>query len=160
MIKFFSGSFLNHKAHEKHKGIHKEMQTTKQYIDELSRQILSAAIEVNKTLKAGLLESLYEKCFIHELSLRGLSCKSQCSVPINYKGLEAEGVLRLDVIVEDSVIVELKTVEGILPIHKSVVLSYMQMLQKPKGMIFNFNCVNLFREGFVSLVNDHYAKLF
>ena len=84
---------------------------TKKYIDDLSFKIIGAAIEVHKELGPGLLESVYEKCLVHELKLLGLELKSQIWIPVNYKGVELEGDLRLDILVEDLVVVEVKAVE-------------------------------------------------
>ena len=132
---------------------------TQNNIDQLSYKTLGAAIEVHKVIGPGLLESVYEHCFTHELSLRGLRFERQRNVPINYKGLIVDAQLRFDVLVEDLIVVELKAIEAISPIHKAVVLSYMQMLQKPKGIIINFNCTNIMKEGQVTLVNDFYSRL-
>ena len=135
------------------------MKVTQKYIDELTYKIIGCAIEVHKHIGPGLLESVYEKCFIHELKLKGLHCKSQQKVPINYKGIDLDAELRYDVLIEDLVIVELKAMEGILPIHEAVVLSYMQMLEKPKGIIINFNSTNIFHNGQKTLVNKFYESL-
>ncbi len=135
------------------------MTVTQKYLDELTYKILGCAIEVHKQLGPGLLESIYEKCFARELFLRGITYKSQQSVPLRYKGLELEADLRYDVVVEDLIVVELKSIEGMLPIHLSVVLTYMKMLEKPKGLIINFNCTNIYKEGQKTLVNELYANL-
>lgn len=135
------------------------MKVTQKYIDELTYKIIGCAIEVHRHIGPGLLESVYEKCFIHELKLKGLHYKSQQKVPINYKGIDLDAELRYDVLVEDLVIVELKAMEGILPIHEAVVLSYMQMLEKPKGIIINFNSTNIFHIGQKTLVNKYYESL-
>ena len=135
------------------------MRVTKKYINELTYQVIGCAIEVHKHLGPGLLESIYEKCFLRELKLRGISCQSQIWVPLQYKGLELDTELRLDVLVEDLLCVELKAQEGLLPIHDAVLLSYMQMLQKPKGILINFHCVNIFKEGQKTFVNNLFALL-
>jgi GxxExxY protein len=132
---------------------------TKKYLDELTYAIIGAAIEVHKQLGPGLLESVYEKCFLKELSIRNLSAKSQIWVPLQYKGLEIATELRLDILVEDLICVELKAIEDLLPIHDAVLLSYMKLLQKPKGILINFHCVNIFKEGQKTLVNDIFAAL-
>ncbi|MBI3133795.1 MAG: GxxExxY protein [Bacteroidetes bacterium] len=132
---------------------------TQKDLDELTFEIIGCAIEVHKQLGPGLLESVYEKCFIHELSLRGLSFKSQQRARINYKGLDLDADLRYDVLVEDLIVVELKSNDGILPIHEAVLLTYLKMLEKPKGIMLNFNCTNIFREGQKTFVNEFYAKL-
>lgn len=121
--------------------------------------MIGCAIEVHKHLGPGLLESVYEKCFLRELSLRGIEYKKQLWVPLQYKGVELDTELRLDVLVEDILCVELKAQEGLLPIHDAVLLSYMQMLQKPKGILINFHCVNIFKEGQKTLVNSLFAEL-
>ena len=93
------------------------------------------------------MESVYEKCFLKELFLKGIAYKTQVWVPLHYKGLELDTELRLDVLVEEVLCVELKAQEGLLPIHDAVLLSYMQMLQKPKGILINFHCLNIFKDG-------------
>ncbi|MCX6257066.1 MAG: GxxExxY protein [Bacteroidia bacterium] len=135
------------------------MEITQKYLDELTYKIIGCAIEVHKHLGPGLLESVYEKCFIHELCLRGLHYQSQQKVLINYKDIRLDDELRYDVLVENLVVVELKSMDGILPIHEAVVLTYMKMLSKPKGIIINFNCINIFKEGQKTLVNELYAAL-
>jgi GxxExxY protein len=135
------------------------MTLSKKYIDQLTYQIIGCAIEVHKVLGPGLLESVYEKCFMHELGLRGLHCKSQRKVPIQYKGVSMDADLRYDVLVEDLIIVEIKACEAIVPIFDAIVLSYMEMTEKPKGIILNFHCLNIFREGQRTLVNKIYAAL-
>jgi len=135
------------------------MALTQKYLDELTYKIIGCAIEVHKQLGPGLLESVYEKCFIHELRSKGLTTQSQQRIPLNYKGLSLEADLRYDVLVEDLIIAELKSMDGILPIHEAVLLTYMKMLEKPKGIIINFNCTHIFKEGQKTMVNEIYAKL-
>ncbi|MBL7740497.1 MAG: GxxExxY protein [Chitinophagaceae bacterium] len=135
------------------------MQITKKYLDELTYKVIGCAIEVHKHLGPGLLESVYEKCFVRELELRGIRYKRQLWVPLEYKGLQIDTELRLDVLVEDILYAELKSNEGLAPIHDAILLSYMKMLNKPKGILINFNCVNIFKEGQRTLVKDLFAKL-
>lgn len=135
------------------------MKVSKQYLDRLTYKVIGCAIEVHKHLGPGLLESVYEKCFLKELTLRGISFKNQVWVPIEYKGLKLDVELRLDVLIEDILCVELKAIEGLLPIHDTVLLSYMQMLQKPKGILINFHCTNLFKQGQKTLVNNLFESL-
>ena len=135
------------------------MRITKKYLNELTYRVIGCAIEVHKHLGPGLLESVYEKCFLRELNLQGIANKSQNWVPLEYKGLQLDTELRLDVLVEDILCVELKAQEGLLPIHDAVLLSYMQMLQKPKGILINFHCVNIFKEGQKTLVNSLFSLL-
>jgi GxxExxY protein len=135
------------------------MRITKKYLNELTYRVIGCAIEVHKHLGPGLLESVYEKCILMELNLQGIANKCQTWVPIEYKGLQLDTELRLDVLVEDILCVEFKAQEGLLPIHDAVLLSYMQMLQKPKGILINFHCVNIFREGQKTLVNNLFSVL-
>lgn len=135
------------------------MRITKKYLNDLTYEVVGGAIEVHKHLGPGLLESVYEKCLLKELELRGIRCKRQIFVPITYKGLELEAELRLDVLVEDILCVELKAQEGLLPIHDAILFSYMQMLEKPKGILINFQCVNIFKQGQKTLVNSLFSAL-
>ncbi len=131
---------------------------TKKYINDLAYNIVGAAIEVHKALGPGLLESVYEKCLIHELNLRGLSTKGQVIVPVDYKGISVEAELRADVIVDNLLIVELKAVEVILPIHKAQLLTYLKLLKLPKGLLINFNTTNI-TETLVPLVTEQFSQL-
>ncbi len=135
------------------------MQVTKKYLNELTYKVIGCAIEVHKLLGPGLLESVYEKCFIKELALQGISYRTQVWVPLHYKGLELDAELRLDVLVEEILCVELKAQEGLLPIHDAILLSYMQMLEKPKGILINFQCVNIFKNGQKTLVNNLFSLM-
>ena len=135
------------------------MRVTKKYLNDLTYQVIGCAIEVHKHLGPGLLESVYEKCFIKELNLRGIANRSQIWVPLEYKGLSLDADLRMDVLVEEILCVELKAQEGFLAVHDSILLSYMQMLQKPKGVLINFHCVNIFKQGQKTLVNNLFFSL-
>ncbi len=137
----------------------KALKLTKKIIDELTYKVIGCAIEVHKSLGPGLIESVYEKCFMRELQLQGINFQNQQWIPIEYKGLALDAHLRLDVMVEEILLVELKAVDGLLPIHEAVLLTYMRMLQKPKGILINFNCINIFKTGQKTLVNDLYACL-
>lgn len=132
---------------------------TQQYIDELSYKIIGCAIEVHKQLGPGLIESVYEKCFVRELSLQSLEFKTQLWLPVQYKGIYLDAGLRLDVLIEDLILVELKAIECLLPVHHAQVLTYMKLMQKPKGILINFNCTNVFKEGQKTFVNELYAAL-
>ena len=91
--------------------------------------------------------------------LRGINFQSQLYVPICYKGVELDTELRLDLLVENVMVVELKAMDAIAPIHQAQLLTYMRLLEKPKGLIINFNCTNVFKEGQKTMVNDLYALL-
>ncbi len=90
---------------------------------------------------------------------KGLKYNSQVYVPINYKGQSLDTELRLDVLVEDIIVVELKAVEALHPLYDAQLLTYMKLLRKPKGLLINFNCTNIFKEGQKTMVNELYADL-
>lgn len=131
---------------------------TQKQINDISYKIIGCAIEVHKNLGPGLLESVYESCFIEELICRGLSVRSQVHVPIHYKGKDLGGFLKIDLLVEDLIIVEEKAVEQMIPLFKAQLLSYLKLTGKPKGLLINFNSENI-KEQLVSLVTEEYAKL-
>ena len=107
--------------------------------DKLSYEIIGAAIEVHRLKGPGLIESIYEKCLCRELDLRKISCVSQKIVPIEYKGYTFEEPLRFDLLIDNCLLVELKSVEHVLPIHKAQLLSYMKLLDIPIGLLMNFH---------------------
>ena len=109
-------------------------------------------MKVHTALGPGLLESVYEKCLRHELLKRGLRVQSQIWVPVIYDGVEIEGGYKIDLLVEDQVVVELKVVEQILDVHKAQLLSYLKLSNKQVGLLINFNVVHL-RDGIRRLVN-------
>ena len=120
--------------------------------NDISGKIIGAAIEVHKHLGPGLLESAYEECLCCELDLRGIKFQRQVPLPLNYKGLKLDCGYRLDRLVEDKVVVELKTVEAIAPIHEAQMLTYLKLRDIRIGLIINFN-VRLLVEGVRRLVN-------
>jgi GxxExxY protein len=111
--------------------------------DQVSNQVIGAAIEVHRIMGPGLIETIYEKCLTHELSLRGLNCVTQRGVKIDYKGMVFEEQLRFDLLVDGCLLIELKAVQAVLPIHKAQLLSYMKLLNVPLGLVFNFHEVRL-----------------
>lgn len=121
--------------------------------DPLSYKIIGCAMEVYNTLGPGLLETAYEKALIHELELNGLSVASQVSVEMNYKGVNLGEGLRLDLLVEDSIIIELKSVEELKPVHYKQLLTYLKLMDKRIGLLINFNVYD-FREGIKRVVNE------
>lgn len=114
-----------------------------QKADELSRLVIGAAIEVHRLKGPGLIESIYEKCLMRELTLRNQSAVNQQIVQIEYKGYIFNEPLRFDMLVEDCLLLELKCVKEILPIHKAQLLSYMKLLGKPVGLLVNFHEIKL-----------------
>jgi GxxExxY protein len=131
---------------------------TQKYINEISYKIIGCAFEVHKNLGPGLLESVYEACLLDEMKSVGLFVRSQIYVPLHYKGKDLGGTLKLDVLVNDLVIVEEKAVEQMIPLYKAQLLSYLKLKGKPKGLLINFNCENI-KEHLVSLVTEEFAKL-
>ena len=106
--------------------------------NELTRKIIGAAVEVHRALGPGLLESTYERCLAHELDSIGLACTSQWPLPVRYKGIQLDCGYRVDILVEDRVVVELKTVESVLPVHEAQILSYMKLGGFEVGLLINF----------------------
>jgi len=111
--------------------------------NDLTHDVIGAAIEVHRLKGPGLIESIYERCLRRELELRNISSINQKQVPIEYKGYVFEEPLRLDVLVENCLLLELKVVEKILPIHKAQLLSYMKLMDIPLGLIINFHEMKL-----------------
>ena len=110
-----------------------------QDVNKTTEAVIGAAIEVHKHLGPGLLESAYEECLCHELKLRNIPFKRQVPLPINYKGVELDCSYRIDVLVNDEVVVELKAIDQILPIHEAQTLTYMRLGGWKVGLILNFN---------------------
>lgn len=116
-------------------------------VDKLIYEAIGASFEVYNAFGPGLLESVYEKALIQELKLRGLKVASQVPVDLVYKGVSVGADLRLDVIVEDTLIIELKSVEALAPVHFKQVRTYMKLLGKPAGLLLNFD-VSDFKQGY------------
>ena len=131
----------------------------KEYIDKLSFHIIGAAIEVHKFLGKGLLESVYHECMKEELKYRKLNFETEKSIPINYRDKKLSSNFRCDLLVENSIVVELKSVIGIHPIFESQVLTNMNLLHVPKGILINFNSDNIFKNGQKTFINEIYRNL-
>jgi GxxExxY protein len=125
--------------------------------EDLTGKIIGAAIEVHRALGPGLLESAYEECLCHELHLRGLSFQRQVPLPVSYKGINLDCGYRVDVIVESAVVLELKCVEHILPVHEAQLLTYLKLLNKRVGLIVNFYVAILVRGGIVRKVTLNFS---
>jgi GxxExxY protein len=121
----------------------KTTQSVTDQINEITQEIIGAAIEVHKALGPGLLESAYEECLCHELTLRGIPFERQKPLPIVYKGIRLECGYRLDLLVNSTVVVEVKSVEQILPVHTAQLLSYLKLGGWAIGLIINFNVIVL-----------------
>ena len=123
-------------------------------IDELSYKVIGCAMEVHKTLGPGLFENIYEQALVHELTLNGIPVKTQVEIEINYKGTNLGNGLRLDVLVDNTLIVELKSVEELKPLHHKQLLTYLRLTDKHVGLLINFNTENL-KDGIKRIVNKY-----
>ncbi|WP_348824606.1 GxxExxY protein [Flavobacterium aestuarii] len=132
---------------------------TRSSLKNLVYQVNGAAIEVHKNLGAGLLENIYHQCLKKELELRRISFSSELQIPLIYKGHELESKLRCDLVIENTLVVELKSVTEINPIFEAQLLTYMNLLKAPMGLLINFNVKNIYYEGQKTLVNEYYRML-
>lgn len=128
-----------------------------QELDRIASEIVDAAFKVHSTLGPGLLESVYETCLVHELRKRGLDVERQVTLPIVYDDLIIDGGLGLDLLVEAQVIVELKAVENLLPVHKAQVSSYLKLSGRHIGLLINFN-VPLIKDGIKRIISSSLAS--
>ena len=115
-------------------------------LDRIGKSVVDSAFRVHSELGPGLLESIYESCLAHEIGKRGISIKRQFAIPIQYDGISFDGGLRLDLLAGDAVVVEVKSVERMLPVFEAQILSYMKLAKLRLGYLINFN-VPLIREG-------------
>ncbi len=132
---------------------------TKKHLDELSFEVIGAAIEVQKSVGPGLIEDVYHRCMEHELALRNVSFVTEMAVPVRFKGVKLDTDLRCDLFVENTLAVELKSVKTLMPINDAQLLTYMKLLKAPKGVVINFNSTNIFKSGQKTLVNRLYGQL-
>lgn len=121
-------------------------------INEISGAIIDAAITIHSELGPGLLESVYEVVLAHELKERGLAVERQVAIPIEYRGIRFDEGYRLDLLVEDQVIVEIKSINDITDVHKKQLLTYLRLKDKRLGLLLNFN-VNLMKQGITRIAN-------
>jgi GxxExxY protein len=121
-------------------------------VNEITRTIIGAAMDVHSALGPGLLESTYEACLLFELRRVGLKAESQVELPVVYRGVRLDLGYRIDVLVEDAVIVELKSIDTLAPIHQAQLLSYLRLSGKNVGLLINFNVPHL-KDGIKRLVN-------
>jgi len=119
--------------------------------EELTEQIIGAAVEVHRELGPGLLESAYEESLCHELHLREIKFQRQLDLPVGYKGLKLDCGYRLDIVVDDAILVELKSIEQVLPIHQAQLLTYLRLSGKKVGLLINFN-VAVLKNGIIRRV--------
>ena len=135
------------------------MVITRSSLKDLVYQVNGAAIEVHKNIGAGLLENVYHQCLKKELELRKINFSSELLIPLNYKGYELESKLRCDLLIENCLVVELKSVTELNPIFDAQLLTYMNLLKAPIGLLINFNVKNIYYEGQKTMVNEYYRML-
>ncbi len=126
---------------------------TNEQLNDLSKTILDSCITVHKEMGPGLLESIYELCLIRELEQRGIEATTQVSIPLLYKGAELSKDFRIDILVENEIVLEIKSVEVLLPVHEAQIISYLKLSGKKLGFLINFN-VSLLKNGFKRFVHN------
>lgn len=132
---------------------------TQKYLDGLTYEVIGAAIEVHKTIGIGLLESVYHQCMKEELSHRKINFLTEAKIPLIYKEKELDVDFRCDLLVENCLVVELKSVHEMSNIFEAQLLTYMRLLKAPKGVLINFNSKNIFQEGQKTFVNEYFKLL-
>jgi len=132
---------------------------TKKYLDDLTYEVIGSAIEVHKQLGRGLLESVYHECLKEELSYRKINFLTELKAPLLYREKELNVNFRCDLFVENCLVVELKSVTEMNPIFEAQLYTYMNLLKAPKGILINFNCSNIFKNGQKTFVNDYFRNL-
>lgn len=132
---------------------------TQSYLTDLTYKINGACIEVHKVLGPGLLESVYHQCLKEELSIRNIEFKSEFKVPVVYKEKLVDCVFFCDFLVEDLIVIELKSVVQLAEIHRAQLINYINLLKMPKGILINFNVKNLYYDGQETFVNKYYEMI-
>lgn len=134
------------------------MLKTKEQYDLLTSKIIGCAIEVHKELGPGLMESVYDVCFAEELVKEGIQIKRQVSLPVHYKGKKLNKEFVIDLLVEDCVVVELKSIEVILPVHEAQLVTYLKLSNKIIGLLINFN-VPVLKDGVRRRINGYFHSV-
>jgi GxxExxY protein len=132
---------------------------TQKYLDELTYEVVGAAIEIHKEMGRGLLESVYHQCMIEEMKHRKINFCTEFKVPVSYKQKELQIDFRCDLFIENCLVVELKAVNEMNPIFEAQLLTYMKLLKAPKGILINFNCNHIFKQGQTTFVNEYFKNL-
>ncbi|MNR22091.1 hypothetical protein D3C85_1390290 [compost metagenome] len=122
--------------------------------EELAKQVFLASLEVHKIMGPGLLESVYEMCLLRELQLRNIFTECQVAIPLQFKGFNLSKEYRIDILVEKELIIELKSVDTLLPVHEAQIISYLKLADKRMGFLINFN-VPIIKNGFRRFVNNY-----
>ncbi|WP_316803028.1 GxxExxY protein [Pedobacter nototheniae] len=126
----------------------------KTFLDNLEYKVTGACIEVHKILGPGLLESVYQKCLMRELQLQNINFTAEHSILLAYKDVLLDTDLRADLVIENCMVLELKSVESLHPIREAQILTYMKLLKIPKGLLINFNSTNIVQNGKRSYVSE------
>ena len=132
---------------------------TQKYLTDLTYRINGACIEVHRILGAGLAEIVYQKALEEEFKLRDLEYKTQLHIPVYYKNKILDCDFKCDFLIEDSIVVEIKSVSKMIELHKFQLLNYMNLLKVPKGILINFNVKNLYSQGQETFINKYYDQL-
>lgn len=133
--------------------------SSKKQLDKLTYEVIGAAIEVQQTMGRGLLESVYHECMCEELTYRRINFQSELKIPVKYRNKELNIQFRCDFLIEDCLILELKSAHDIMPIYEAQLINYMNLLRVPKGLLINFNCWNIYKEGQKTFVNEYFKLL-
>jgi len=131
----------------------------KGYLDELTFEIIGAAIEVHKAMGRGLLENVYFQCMKEELRRRKINFITEMLIPVVYKEKELDASFRCDFFIENAIVLELKSVKDFNPVYEAQLMTYMRLLKAPKGILINFNSANIFYEGQKTFVNEFFTHL-
>lgn len=135
------------------------MEWSKTKLKHLIYKVNGACIEVHKALGPGLLESVYHKCLISEFSQMKIQFETEMLVPIKYNDVHITSNLRCDFLIENILVLEIKSIDSLLPIHQAQLLTYMRLLNCPKGLLVNFNVLNIYSQGQKTMVNDLFRLL-
>lgn len=135
------------------------IRVTKKYLDDLTYEVVGSAIEVQKHMGRGLLESIYHECMKEELRYRGIAFTSELKLPVIYREKILAVDFRCDLLIENCLVVELKSVTDMHPVFEAQLLTYMRLLQAPKGLLVNFHSSNIFHEGQKTYVNEYFKLL-
>ncbi|MCF2220071.1 GxxExxY protein [Chryseobacterium gambrini] len=135
------------------------MELTKKYINELTYKIIGACIEVHKIVGPGLYEEIYHKCLEREFDLLGIKYKSELEIPLIYKGLKIDCKVKCDFLIENAIVLEIKSVTEFHNIHRAQTMNYMNLLKVSKSILVNFNVYNLYHEGTETFVNKDFENL-
>lgn len=139
--------------------IESDEKISKQFLDDVTYEVIGAAIEVHKTMGRGLLENIYHQCMIEELIDRKMTFFTEMKIPVLYKTKILNIDFRCDLFVENCLVVELKAVNEMNNVFDAQLLTYMKLLKAPKGLLLNFNCSNIFSNGQKTLVNEYFRDL-